>query len=313
MNIFDTMRPLDPAMIDANVPPNEMPNGHCGYAPEHRAADTPEALRDACGDASRDFPDKLWIDAKDRVAKAQENDANRTWAMNYLDRYTNQGSGNGGYSTHECTCHDLRANAEACRNKMAGIIFPDGPKKGFRYEQSAKRSVWLAPLSIYAEANPGQWGGAGCIQVLNIACRRGFLPDKIQPREYGFKHSMHGTCGAGGLNQSRGPWTPLRSFPEGWEETAKLFRPLEVIVVTDWEQALCLLLHGYKISYGRNGHAVGPAMWNAASNAFPYPDSYDVTHADSFNTFKSAVRSGAYCIISMVASDDWNNPAKVAA
>lgn len=307
MKSFDK---IDPALIDAPSPEiAQSPDGHGGYTPALAAADTPQALRDACGDAARDFPAAMWIDAKDRVAKAQENDELHTWAMNFIDRYTNQGPGNGGYSTHECTTHDLRANFEAARNKQLGIIFPDGPKKDFRYEQSAKGSVWVSPLSIYAEANPGERGGAGCIQVLDIACRRGFLPDKIQPRDYGFKHSMHGTCGAGGLNQSRGPWVPLRDFPEDCEETSKLLMPLEVVVTTDWEEALCLLLHSYKISYGRNGHAVGPAMWNAASNAFPYPDSYDVTRVDSFATFKNAVRMGAYCIISVTTPDDWNNPA----
>jgi hypothetical protein len=304
---FDTMRPIDPAIIDVGVDASQFKDGHCGYTPELKAADTPEALRDACGDAARDFPSELWIDAKDRPTWAQRNDELRTWAMNFISSYTNQSP------SHECTCHDLTRNFVAAHNKQRGIIYRDGPKANFRYAESAKGDVFLSPLSVYAEANPGQWGGAGCIQVLNIACRRGILPDKIQPRDYGFKHTLQGTSGRGNNNQSGGGWVRLSQFPEGWEETAGLFKPLEVIVTRNWEEALCLLLHGRKISYGRSGHAVGPAMWNAASNAFPYPDSYDVTRVDSFGTFKSAVSGGAYCILSTTTPDDWNEPAKVAA
>jgi hypothetical protein len=309
MNLFASHLPLDPSLIDTHESATNLKDGHCGYTEEHRKADTPQALRDACGDATRDFPSGLWIEAKDRPARAEQNDKLRTWAMNYVSGFTNQGGGGGGYSTHECTCHDLIQNFRVARNRQRGMIYADGPKVDFRYPQSATGDVFPAPMSVYPEANPAQWGGAGCIQVLNIACRRGILPDKTQPHDYKFKHTIHGTCGKGGINQSRGPWVPLSQFPEGWQETAKLFKPLEVIVTENWEEALCLLLHGFKISYGRSGHAVGPALWNHASNAFPYPDSYDVVRVDSFSTFKRAVAGGAYCITSVTAPDNWLDPA----
>lgn len=302
-NLFDSRIPIPGNLIDTHEPVSNLVDGHCGYTPEHEKADTPQALRDACGDAVRDFPSGLWIEEKDRADRAKQNDEARSWAMNMVSSFTNQSP------THECTCHDLIQNFRVARNKQRGIIYPEGPKAGHRYPASVKGDVFMAPLSVYPEANPRQWGGAGCIQVLNIACNRGILPDKTQPADYKFKHAIHGTCGKGNNNQSSGPWVPLSQFPDGWQETAKLFMPLEVVVTTDWEQALCLLLHGYKISYGRSGHAVGPALWNAASNAFPYPDSYDVIRVDSFGTFKSAVRSGAYCIISVTTPDNWLDPA----
>lgn len=309
-----SLAPVDPALVDSPSPEiAQSPNGHGGYTAALAAADTPSALRLACGSALRDFPNGLRLTEKQREEKARENDANHTWPINFLDRFTNQGAGNGKRGTHECTTHDLRACFEASWNKQRGIIYPEGPKKDFRYEQSAKGSVWVSPLSIYAEANPGQWGGAGIMQVLNIACRRGFLPDKIQPRDYGFRHSLQGTAGAGGKNQSSGDFVRVSGFPDGWEETGELLMPDEVVVTDDWEEALDLIYWGHCLGYARNGHSIPPAIHNRASNVIGYVDSYDVVRYDSMNTFKNACRSGVYAIISVKTPDDWNNPAGRAA
>lgn len=302
MNSFE---PINPAEIDQPLPANCLTDGESGYPAELAAGDTRDVLFSACGDASRDFPQALWIEPKDWADKARENDANHTWPVNYVDRFTNQSP------THECTCHSLRTNAEAARNKQRGIIFPEGPKKGFRYEQSSKGSVWLSPLSVYAEANPRQWGGAGVRQVLEIACRRGILPDVIQPRDYRLFHAMPGTTGQGNGNQSSGNWVPLSRFPEGWQSTAKHFKPLEVVFPESWEQAVCLVLHGYTVSVGRNGHAIPWNRWNQAEQVMAYSDSYDVTRYDSLRTVKSAWQ-GAFSIISMTTPDDWTKPAETA-
>lgn len=301
----NSFAPIPATLIDQ--PPPRDRDGHSGYPDVVRVGDTPDTLKAACGAASRDFPQSLWIEAKDRPDHARENDKYKTWGRNRVGRFTNQNP------THECTCHALRTVAEAARNRQRGIIYPDGPKAGFRYEQSQKGEVWLSPLSVYAEANPGQWGGAGCYQVLEIACRRGFLPDKIQPHEYGFKHTLQGTTGKGNSNQSSGPWVRLANFPDGWQETAKWLRPQEVIVTDDWEQVVCLLLHGYCVEVGRNGHAIPYAMWNVQQSAALYIDSYDRELYDSLGTFKSACRQGAFAITSMTVPDDWMNPAGVIA
>jgi len=292
--------PIDPALIDVTLAPS-------GYLDD--GGNTDDVLRDVCGAASREFPRGLHIEPRDWAAKARENDKHKTWPANYLDRYTNQSP------SHECTCHSLRANAEAARNRQRGIIFTDGPKANFRYEDSKLASVWLAPNSIYAEANPRQFGGANVRQVLEIACRRGFLPETKQPREYGFKHAIPGTTGKGGINQASGPWLPLSQFPAGWGETAKHFKPLEVIFPASFEQAICLILHGYVVSVGRNGHAVpwdgltfdGDDLENTG-----YSDSYDVRRYDSLRTIKSAWQ-GSFAIASMTTPDDWSHPAGVVA
>jgi hypothetical protein len=288
---------IDPKLIDV------FPDEHDGY-PDHLAAeDTSDALRSACGDASRDFPEALWIEPREWVERAKENDRFGLWGMNYLDRYTNQNP------THECTCHSLRANLEAARNRARAVIFPDGPKKGFRYPESATTgSVWLSPLSVYAEANPGQWGGANVRQVLEIAVRRGMLPDRVQPAEYGFRHAIHGTTGSSGLNQTGGKWIPVSRFPEGWQETARHFRPLEVIFPASYEEAVCCVLHGLVLSVGRRGHAVPWARWIHDERLMAYPDSYDVTRYDSERTARSAWR-GSFAIASVTLPSDWSRPA----
>lgn len=295
--MIDSFAEVDPKLVDVFF------DEHDGYPDELAAEDTPDVLSDVCGDALIEFPKSWWIEPKDREDFARENDKNKTWGINYLDRFTNQ------HPTHECTCHMLRAEAEAARNRARAIRFLEGPKKDFRYEESAMSgSVWLSPLSIYAEANPNKWGGANCRQVLEIARRRGFLPEKIQPHEYNFEHMLQGTTGKGNSNQSSGSWVALRNFPDGWEDTARWFKPREVIVTTDWEKALCMLLRGQVLGYGRKGHAVPPAKWNVASNAFGYVDSYNRVLYDSFATFKAACRQGVHCIVSMTTPDDWLKP-----
>lgn len=298
---MSSFTPVDPSLIDVPMPE------HDGYPAHLAVEDTQDNLRQACGSASRDFPKALWIDPNDWADKARDNDKYGTWPMNYVSRYTVQAD------THECTCHSLSRCFEGARNRQRGVIFKDGPKKGFRYPESAEYGdVWVSPISVYAEANPQQWGGANVRQVMEIACRRGMLPETMQPRDYKFKHAIHGTCGRGNNNQSSGPWVPLARFPDGWKDTAKHFRPLEVIFPDSWEQAVCLVLHGLLVGVGRNGHAIPWAKWNVASQVMEYPDSYDVTRADSLGTVKSAWQ-GAFSIATVTSPDDWLNPAGVAA
>lgn len=294
---MNSFAPVDPSLIDVVLPE------HDGYPVAFEAEDTTDAVRDVCGAAARDFPKSLWIEPKDWADKARDNDKYHTWPVNYLDRYTNQNP------THECTCHSLRANAEGARNRQRGVNFPEGPKKGFRYPESSQYgSVWLSPLSVYAEANPRQWGGANVRQVMEIACRRGMLPEKIQPSEYGFKHALQGTTGQGNSNQSSGDWVSVSRFPEGWKETAAWFKPEEVVFPGSWEEAVCLVLHGIFVSVGRNGHAVPWGHWNVAQGVMGYPDSYDLMRYDSKRTVQSAW-GGSFAIVTMTAPDDWKKPA----
>lgn len=289
---------VDPSLVDVRLP------FESGYSDRLKAMDTTDALVHCCGSASRAFPSSMWLERKDWRGKAKQNDEDKSWGYNRLDRFTNQNP------THECTCHSLRANVEAARNKQRGIIFNDGPKKDFRYDDSKRGSVWLSPLSVYAEANPRQWGGANVQHVLEIAARRGMLPEKIQPNDdYKFKHDLVGTTGNGGKNQSHGSWVSLEDFPDGWEETAKLFRPEEIVFPETWEQAVCLVLAGYIVSVGRAGHAVPWSFWNDEEQVMGYVDSYDVVRYDSLRTVQGCGGDGSFSVISVTAPDDWMRPA----
>jgi hypothetical protein len=297
VNSFD---PIDPALIDV------FPDEHDGY-PDHLAAeDTTDALFAAAGETAREFPDSWWIEPKDWADAARDNDKYNTWGLNYVDRFTNQNP------THECTTHSLTRVLEACWNLQRGVIFPEGPKKGFRYPESAEfGSVWFSVLSVYAEANPRQWGGANVRQVMEIAARRGILPDKIQPRDYGFKHTLTGTAGEGNSNQSNGPWVGVSQFPEGWKETAKHFKPKEVVFPRSYEQAVCCVLNRRLVGVGRKGHAIPWAKLQfdgANLKAAAYPDSYNVIRYDSVSTMKSAWQ-GSFAVASMTSPDDWMKPA----
>lgn len=292
---------VDPKLVDVFFPQ------HDGY-PEHLAKlDTRDALMMAADDAGAvvtEFPQSLWIEPKDWPEWARQNDENKTWGLNYLDRFTNQNP------THECTAHSLRANFEAARNRQRRINFDSGPVAGKRLPESAQSaSVWVSPLSIYSEANPRKTGGANVQQVLRISAKRGFLPETIQPRDYGFKHAIVGTTGKGGVNQASGSWVRLSDFPDGWEETAKHFKPLEFIFPDDIEQAVCLLLHGFLVSVGRKGHAIPWAKYDPDEKLFPYPDSYDVIRYDSWSTARSCAGNGSFAIVSVTTPDDWNKPA----
>lgn len=288
---------IDPKLIDVVLPYDT------GYSDAVAAGDTEDVLRDVCGNAARDFPDSWWIEPRDWAEVAAENDRNGTWAMNYVDRFTNQ------HATHECSTHSLCVNFSVARNRARAASYAEGPKKDFRYDTSGVLgSVWLSPLSVYIEANPDKWGGSGVRQVLEIAVRRGILPDVVQPADYGFKHALHGTTGKGGLNQGTGRWTPLSKLPDGWRETAKLLRPLEIVFPQSYEQAVCILLRGYAVSVGRYGHAVPWCRYIASSKLHPYPDSYDIIRYDSERTARSAWR-GSFSIISTTLPDDWSRPA----
>lgn len=275
-----------------------------GYPEDLAAEDTRDALWDCCGEAAREFPDNMWIEPKDWEDAARDNDKYHTWPIDYLDRFTNQSP------THECTCHALRTCFEGARNRQRRIAV--GPPVLNAPPELSKKagSVWVSCLSIYSEANPRIRGGANVRQVMEIASRRGFLPDKIQPANYGFKHSLTGTNGKGNATQSSGAWIALKDFPSGWQETAKHFKPLEVIFPSSFEETICCVLHGFFVGVGRSGHSIpyGKFVKDGNSWYMQYPDSYDIFRYDSISNIKKTV-GGSYAIVSTTIPDDWERPA----
>jgi hypothetical protein len=166
----------------------------------------------------------------------------------------------------------------------------------------------VSPLSGYAECNPNKWGGTSLQKAMAVTVRRGLLPDKIQPAEYGFKHQLQGTTGRGGINQSSGDWIALRDFPDGWQDTAKHFKIEELILPEDAEQVISLVLNGLAVAVARNGHAIPYTHYDHEQQLMGYVDSYDVIRWDTMRTVKSAI-GGAYAITAVTTPDDWNKPA----
>jgi len=246
----------------------------------------------------------MWIEPKDWDAVAAENDRLKTWPIDYLDRFTNQAG------THECTTHALRAGFEGARNRQLSLAA--GPPVLDQVPTLSKThgSVWVSCLSIYSEANPRIRGGANVRQVMEIASRRGFLPDKIQPRDYGFRHTLVGTQGKGNATQSGGSWVAVKDFPDGWQETAKHFRPLEVIFPSSYEETICCVLGGLFVCVGRQGHSIpyGRLVKDGGQTLMQYPDSYNLFRYDTMRTVKSTV-GGSYAIASVTLPDDRLRPA----
>lgn len=273
---------VDPKLIDV------FPDEHDGYPVEFEAQDTIDVLR-AMG--ARDFPQSWWIEPREWVERAKYNDAKGLWPRDFANRFTNQSP------THECTCHSLTQQFEMCWNaQRAGKGSP----------------VYVSPISIYAEANPRQWGGANIQTVLGICQARGFLPEHAGPNGIDeqrrlFKHTLPGTCGKGNAHNSSGNWVKLSQFPDGWERSGRCLRALECINIEMWEQMVCIVLNSRGVGVGRKGHAVPYDKWHWEDEVMGYRDSYDRFLADSKSTMRSAV-GGAHAIVSVTMPNDWAFP-----
>ena len=266
-----------------------VPSVDTGYPDQLAAEDTVENMA-LCG--ARDFPEHLWIDPADWKDKARENDRLGTWPDDYRNRFTNQSP------THECTCHSLLQNFEIAWN---------------RQRQSKESAVWMSALSVYAEANPRQRGGASMQGTLRIALDRGILPEFNGPKGLGtqrelFNATLNNTSGSD--PERGGPWVPVSRFPNNWKQTARHFRPDEVINPDNWEQMVCLVLNGVAVSLGRKGHAIPHTkiVWRDRKLYASYPDSYDVVRYDSVSNIKAGV-GGSYGIVTTTTPDNWDRPA----
>lgn len=256
-----------------------------GYPDDLAAEDTTENLLMMGG---TEFPNELWIEPKHWKEYVADNkyDERGLWPENYRSRYTHQGG------THECTCHALIQCCEGCWNLQFGGL---------------NNKVAFSQIGIYAIANPRQWGGANCRQVLRISMEHGLIPETIWDQDKKYEHTLHGTCGKGNENNSSGSWVTERSNPEyfdGAKSTRQRFRPTEIIIPSSREQMACLIIHGRLVGVGRRGHSIpyNRLAWEpnqrSENPTFPYPDSYDVIRYDSWSGAAASV-SSSYCVWSM--------------
>lgn len=286
--------------VDIVLPPDEQ-----GYPEELAKQDRDAAaLFAAGGEASTTLPDSWYVEDKDVEALCAENDERKTWPINRRSRFTNQ------QPTHECTNHSEVCNFEIARNADLGIIYPEGPKANFRYDESkTSGDVFFSCMVPYNRANPRIYGGAIVRQILQFAMEDGQMPDHIQPHDYKFRHTMPGTMGQGNSNQSHGDWVPYTKMPEGWRDTAKWFKPREIVYPNDWRVGLSIVLRGRAVSVGRNGHAVPYSLYSFKTRMMGYIDSYNVVRWDSERLWKSCIASGSFSIISTTQPADRMKPA----
>jgi len=253
--------------------------------------DTLEGLRDV-GAQDFDFHSHLWIEENLWKDYARDNDKYKTWPESWRTHFTHQGN------SHECVTHAFTQCFEITWN---------------RQRMSKEDCVWFSPLSLYSEANPNIRGGTYLHKVLRIARERGVLPENNGPEGSGsqklkFKHTLHQT--AGRSNEGGGPWVTLRRFPVGWKDTARHFKPDEVINISSWQQIICCLLRGLPVWVGRAGHSIPYTFvgWEGNSIFVGYPDSYNVIRYDSIRNIRASA-NGALAIASTTIPDDWEKPA----
>lgn len=285
MSLLDLQVPSD--RVDVILPENEW-----GYNDE-RGEDTRENFMGL--ESSRSFPDELWIEPREWKDFAESVEKAKGFGRDYRPRYTHQGR------SHECTSHSDDYNSQICYARM--LLNPS-------------EVVYTSPLSIYCRVNPRQYGGASIMAVMREHERRGVLPGRIGPggidQSTRFSHVLHGSSGGTSIDTMQsGDWVTERDFPAGWESTAKLFRPNEIIVPDTWEQGVCLLLHGFGVSVGRNGHAIcyNAIGWRRGDPSekpmAPYADSYDVDRVDSFERMRGCIGNGYSYTSMMVLPDEY--------
>lgn len=104
-------------------------------------------------------------------------------------------------------------------------------------------SIELSAISAYKQIgrspNSGAMVGDGMEAVMNV----GVLPLDTPANRMRFKHVMPAT----------GFYTP---WPDGWKETAKLFRAIECHVVRSVAGLVTALLNGHPVVVGRSGHSI---------------------------------------------------------
>lgn len=285
--------------VDFVLPPEEQ-----GYPEELARVDRePDMLFSAGGAASTTLPDKWYVEDNEVEDLCAENDKRKTWPINRRSRFTNQSP------TNECAGHSGTAGFEIARNADLGIIYPEGPKVNHTYEESkTSGDVFFSCMYPYNRAAPRRTGSY-LKDILRFQVEEGLLPDKIQPAEYGFKHTLTGTMGGGNSNQSNGAWVPYGSMPDGWRETAKWFKPKEIVYPSDWRVGLSVVLRGRAVCVGRNGHAIPYSIYSLKNRMMGYIDSYNVVRWDSERLWKSCIAAGSYSIITTTQPVDRMKPA----
>jgi len=214
------------------------------------------------------FPESLLIDRSEWDDRIAELDKQKQWAEDYSGRFTAQAD------SHECVAH------ASCQNAMIAWN---------RQYNGMEHDVWFSPLALYTRVTNGrQWGGSNVIDTMYEMIEHGLLPDHDGPggnnaQQKKFKHTLHETSGRSESYWPTSGWIKPSQLPDGWEETARHFKALEVYTVPDRAAHASALLRGWCVTNVRTGHSIPHVRLVKDGGRYlsKYKDSYRVYRYDS--------------------------------
>jgi hypothetical protein len=272
---------IDQRLIDVPFKPDGMLPGGYNEADLYAAGAEP-------------FPDSLLVPRGDWDHWINEQDKDKSSALDFSGRWTHQGG------SHECVCHaSVQAFECAYNRQFAGLNY----------------AFYGAPLALYTLITGGrQYGGSNVNDALRMMMSRGILPEHDGPEWLGgkggqakrFKHTVHQTSGRSEDHWPTKGWIRPDDLPEGNEQTSRHFRVLKAFYIGGSEQHFSALLRGYGIVNGRNGHSIyhGKGVKSNGSYLSKYRDSYNRDLFDS-----ERMTGGGYAIASVTTPDDPLKPA----
>jgi hypothetical protein len=233
------------------------------------------------------LPDSFYIPRSEWDDRIREHEKNKSSADFYAGgRFTHQGN------SSECVAH------------AAQIIFMTAYNRQFN---GLSHNVWFSPLALYVRICGSRYGGSNVRDSCREMIARGMLPchdgpggDNAQTKI--FEHTLHQTSGRTENHWPTKGWLRESGLPNGWENTAKQFRALEVYLIPrEVEAHASVLLHGMGCSNGRQGHSVPHLRLIKENGRYlsAYRDSYNVTRYDS----ERWMDSGGFCIRSTTTPD----------
>lgn len=238
------------------------------------------------------LPSEFYVDRSEWDDRIREHEKHKSSADFFSGRFTHQAN------SHECVCHAAQQAFMTAYNRQLGGLEHD---------------VWFSPLALYTRITGGRrWGGSSVIDSMYEMVERGMIPDHDGPagnlsQVDKFKHTLHQTSGRTEDWWPTTGWVNPSKLPDGWEETAKHFRALEVYTVPNEEAHASCLLQGLCVVNGRNGHSI-PHM-----NLVKDDGRYYSRYKDSYNEFRydsERLWGGGYVIRSTTMPHDPSNPAE---
>ena len=145
------------------------------------------------------------------------------------------------------------------------------------------------------------------LDTMHEIMENGLIPDHDGPAGHNsqkdiFSHTLHETSGRTEDWWPTSGWVNPRQLPEGWEDTAKHFKALEVYTIPSEEAHASALLRGWAVTNGRQGHSICHVKLVKDSGRYlsRYKDSYG---PGSFRYDSMRLWGGGFAIRSMTTPD----------